>query len=204
MLGELRITAPQDLGQNIVTKIISIFTKMYPKVRVETIITNDFLDLTKENIDLCFRVGRLQDSSLIQKLFMRTDFKIVASKRYIDKYGAPKKLDELVSHFFLSFNEKEKNWLKEVKGIQPVIKSDSFPMILSMVLNDDGIAILPNLICQNHIESGELIQLFSNWKSPSEKIHIVYQKGKTSSKILKAFIKTASDFSANFPIVAKT
>ena len=198
MVGNLRVTAPQDLGQNIVTKIISKFIKIYPGVKVETIITNDFLDLTKENIDLCFRAGKLHDSSLIQKLFMKTDFTIVASKSYIEKFGAPKKLDDLNKHHFLSFNGKEKSWLKEVKDINPIVKSDSFPMILSMVLNDDGIGILPTLISHKYIKSGEILQLFPDWKSPTDKIHFVYQKGNVSSKILKAFINTASDFSANF------
>ncbi len=65
--GLLRITAPDDIGIHVVTRIINDFSAVYPLVQFDLIYTNDMLDIVKLGVDLAFRVGGLKDSSLIQK-----------------------------------------------------------------------------------------------------------------------------------------
>ena len=84
MSGTIRITTSQDIGQALVSKVISLYNSKYPNVQFDTIITNDFLDLVKENIDIAIRAGKLKDSTLIQKKFISTHFIIVCSKKYLE------------------------------------------------------------------------------------------------------------------------
>jgi len=65
--GLLRITAPIDLGGNVLPPLISSYMASHPKVRVEVILTDRRVDLLSENIDLAIRAGELQDSSMIVK-----------------------------------------------------------------------------------------------------------------------------------------
>ena len=93
MSGKIKITTSQDVSQKFLTKIILEYRKLHPHVVFETIITNEFLDLNKENIDIAFRAGNLKDSSLIQKKFIKTKFILVCSKEYLIKHNQPKKIN---------------------------------------------------------------------------------------------------------------
>ena len=63
--GLLRISAPVILGQETFYAFLSSFLKTYPRIQADMFITNVFLDLIVENIDIAIRFGELQDSSLI-------------------------------------------------------------------------------------------------------------------------------------------
>ncbi len=193
MHGTLRITAPEDIGQTLLVKIISAFTAQYPKVEIQTVITNKLLDLTQENIDLSFRAGKLVDSSLIQKKIMCVSFIIVCSKIYLEKHGTPSKIKDLENHKFLSFRGIEKDcFSKEIK-IKPTLTSDSIPMLLKMALNGEGITILPDYFCHDYLGSQILLRLFSSWKTKTENIHILYHASKNTSQIIRKFIDVALD-----------
>lgn len=194
MSGTIRITAPQDIAQTLVAKIISNFNNKYPNIEIQSIITNDILDLTKENIDIAFRAGKLQDSNLIQKKLMHANFIFVASKNYLEKYGYPSRLTDLIKFKYLSFKNMEKSWFKNKLNVKPFLQSDSIPMLLNMVRYAEGITILPDYFCKDYLETGELIRLFPNWKSPTENIHILYHQSKNSSNAVRKFIENASNY----------
>ena len=194
MTGTLRITAPQDIAQTLVAKIISNFNNKYPNIQIQSIITNELLDLTKENIDISFRAGKLTDSNLIQKKLMYVNFIFIAAKKYIEKNGYPSRFSDLNKFKFLSFKSMENLWLKNRLNSKPFLKTDSIPMLLSMALNSDGITILPDYFCKDYLDSGDLVRIFPKWKSPTETIHMLYHQSKNSSNVLRKFIENASTF----------
>ena len=59
--GLLRISAPVILGQETFYAFLSSFLKTYPRIQADLFITNLFLDLIVENIDVAIRFGELQD-----------------------------------------------------------------------------------------------------------------------------------------------
>jgi LysR family transcriptional regulator for bpeEF and oprC len=194
MTGTIRLTAPQDIAQTVIAKIISGFNTKYPNIQIQSIITNELLDLTKDNIDLSFRAGSLKDSNLIQKKLMNVNFIFISSKSYLEKNGYPIRLSELNKFKFLSFKNMEQLWFKNKINVKPLLQTDSIPMLLSMVLNSDGITILPDYFCKEYLESGKIVRIFPNLKSPPETIHMLYHQSKNSSNVVKKFIEHASSF----------
>ncbi|MDX2471158.1 MAG: LysR family transcriptional regulator [SAR324 cluster bacterium] len=195
MSGVIRITAPEDLGQTLVAQIISAYTAKYPGVMVQAILTNNILDLTKENIDLSIRAGKLVDSNLIQKKLLKMNFIFVCSKNYVHTHGRPTEIKGIESHKFLSFRNIEKEFFKgkgeERIAFSPRVISDSLPMLLNLVLNGDGIAIIPDFFCNEHLDSGDLVRLFPRWQSDTEHVHILYPPSQNTSRKVKMFIETA-------------
>jgi LysR family transcriptional regulator, regulator for bpeEF and oprC len=193
MSGVIRLTASQDIGQTLVTQAITAFNLKHPNVTFETIITNDYLDLTKENIDIAFRAGKLNDSNLIQKKITIAKFIIVCTKKYIEIYGCPTSIKDLESHRFLSFKNKEQVLLNKDIKINPIITSDSFPLLLNLALNNYGITILPDLFCKEYLKSKKLEQLFPNWTSKTGDINILYPPSKNMPKKIEAFLETINE-----------
>ena len=194
--GVLRITAPEDMGETLVTEMISQFSKLYPKVEVQIIITNEFLDLTKQNIDLAFRVGKLNDSNLIQKKLANVQLILVASPQYLKNNGEPKELKNLEEHRFLSFKDFDKRVLvgKLPKGInlKPSLRSDSFSILLRTALCGGGITALPDFYCKKFIKNGELVKLFPKWNPDKDTIHMLYPPTKNLPLKVRKFIDIAN------------
>lgn len=67
--GELRITAPVDIGVIVLPGIIAGFSTRYPAVTVDAWVTNRRVDLVAEGFDAALRVsmGRLSDSTLARE-----------------------------------------------------------------------------------------------------------------------------------------
>jgi len=195
--GILRITAPEDMGQTIVAEVITVYTNLYPKVQVQAIITNEFLDLTKENIDVAFRAGKLADSNLMQRKLRDVCLIMIASKSYLQTYGKPIKISDLEKHKFLSFKNSDRfvisNKLVKNDIIKPVLRSDSFSMLLNMALNDMGITICPDYYCNSYLEKGDLVRVLPNWVGQKSGIHLVYPPSKNQSLKIKKFIEVAMD-----------
>lgn len=193
MSGEIRITASQDIGQTIVAKIISTYKEKYPHVHIHALITNEYLDLTKENIDIAFRAGKLVDSSLIQKKIIGASFVVVCTRKYLENYGTPSCLEDLHNHKFLSFKGIEREFFPKGLKLNPSITTDSIPMLLNMALNNDGITILPDFFCKEQIDDKKLVRLFPKWKSRTGNIQILYPPSKSISKRVKAFVEIANE-----------
>jgi DNA-binding transcriptional LysR family regulator len=62
--GELRVTAPTELGIGIVSALLDRFAAEQPEVRLTVNYLDRVVDLVAERYDLAVRAGRLPDSSL--------------------------------------------------------------------------------------------------------------------------------------------
>jgi DNA-binding transcriptional LysR family regulator len=193
--GLIRLTAPEDIAQTILSKVIQNFEAKYPKVKFEVIVSNEYLDLTKENIDIAFRAGKLKDSNLKQKRLMETKIILVASKKYLQSYGRPSKLQDLNKHKLLAFTPIgfDKFATKDIH-YEPFFSCDSFPMLLSMALDHKGIAILPAFYCQKQIEDGPLERVLVHETLRSSPLQLVFHSSKNMPQRIRLFIEGAIEF----------
>src|SRR6202140_4206936 len=63
--GSLKISVPVILSQEPFLEFVSDFMKNYPRIKIDLFVTNLYLDLIQENIDVGIRFGALKDSTLI-------------------------------------------------------------------------------------------------------------------------------------------
>src|SRR5579859_2889914 len=77
--GLLRITVPVVLSQEPFLDFISAFLKDHAGIRIDLFITNIFLDLIAENVDVGIRFGELRDSSLVARRLGKTVRYVVAA-----------------------------------------------------------------------------------------------------------------------------
>src|ERR1700684_91913 len=81
--GMLRMSVPVILGQEPFLKFLSGFLKAQPRIRIELFITNLFLDLIAENLDVAIRFGELQDSSAVATRLGKSIRYVVAAAGYV-------------------------------------------------------------------------------------------------------------------------
>jgi DNA-binding transcriptional LysR family regulator len=65
--GVLRLSAPPSISDTLLAPLLGAFQVSHPNVRVQVVVTDRFVDLIAEGIDLVFRFGALRDSSLVAR-----------------------------------------------------------------------------------------------------------------------------------------
>ena len=82
--GLLKISVPVLMGQEPFYEFLSAFLKRHPRIEVDLFITNLFVDLIAENVDVGIRFGELRDSTIVTQRIGKSVRYVVAAPDYLD------------------------------------------------------------------------------------------------------------------------
>lgn len=198
--GLLRVTAPFGLGSSILPCILSEYSRKYPKVSVEVIMTDRRVDLLSENVDLAIRGGVLKDSTLIAKKIGAVYFAPFASPKYLKnnpEINHPRDLSKQRCLAFPALGTEEWKLTSSRGSLDVPIKSpvmiNDLAVIKHMAILGDGVAYLPTYFCLDEVKSGKLVRILPEWRSSLNPIHFVYPAQKFVSPKLSAFISLSTE-----------
>ena len=194
--GTLRISVPVILGQESFLEFISAFLTGHPRINIDLSITNQFVDLIAENVDLAVRFGDLSDSSLVaQKLGASVRY-LVATPGYLKERRPLAQPADLKDHHCVLMHGKnnEADWdlvsgRKKVRvHVKSRISSGDFNSASAFTYQGHGIGLLPSTYCDERVQSGALIRLLPAWSSSPVPVYAVYPTRKFLPAKLHAFI----------------
>lgn len=197
--GLLRITASNDIGVHVVTKIVNEFSAIYPKVTFDLIYTNDLLDLVKMGVDIAFRVGNLKDSTMIQKKVTNLEFFLASSPKYLARCDSITDINQLKQHPTIGFNSSGPNeWKLSSKNKKVTLKlkhkitANNFFTVRDLIKDGHGIGYLPRFLCLPQLASGEIVQILKQWGDEGRPIQITVPHQKKISKKVRTFMDFAA------------
>jgi LysR family transcriptional regulator, regulator for bpeEF and oprC len=197
--GLLKITAPDDIGLHVVSKIIHEFAGIYPKVSFELQFTNEVLDLVKLGIDVAFRVGHFKDSTLIQKKVATVPFLVASSRKYLEKRPVLHDVDKLSSHETLGLiSGQASGWRLHSKNKKKLVKlehkilANNFMVIKDLVKEGHGIGYLPKFLCRNELNNGEVVQILKQWGDEGAPLQLVVPSQRKISPKVRSFMDFAA------------
>ncbi|MCL4117157.1 UNVERIFIED_CONTAM: hypothetical protein GTU68_065005 [Idotea baltica] len=195
--GTLTISASTDFGGNQISRALGAFLAEYPDVRVNMELTNRFVDLTQDSIDLAIRIGKLADSTLKARKLSTARFYIVASPEYIKKFGEPRTIDDLTEHRLMHYLQGSANrvWnLTATSGEDRQIRTPgNFAVndglsLLTAAKEGTGLTILPNFLVSPALKDGSLVQVLKQLPVREAGIYAVYQPATYTQPKLRACI----------------
>jgi DNA-binding transcriptional LysR family regulator len=195
--GMLRISVPVILGREPFLDFLSGFLKAQPRIRIDLFITNLFLDLVAENIDVAIRFGELEDSSVVATRIGRSVRYVVAAAEYLQRRKLPLEPADLERHDCVMLNARnnETDWdlvygrKKARIHVSGPISSRDFNSVSTFVYRGHGIGLLPSTYCDEGLASGALIRLLPKWTSPQIPIFAVYTNRKFLPLRLNVFLE---------------
>jgi DNA-binding transcriptional LysR family regulator len=95
--GTIRVTAPLGLGRRLIASGIPEFRDRYPDIEVRLRLSDHNVDIMREGIDVAFRLGQLEDSSLRMRGIMECERVLVAAPAYLERRGEPAQPADLVA-----------------------------------------------------------------------------------------------------------
>jgi DNA-binding transcriptional LysR family regulator len=195
--GMLRISVPVILGQEPFLDFLSGFLKTQPRIRIDLFITNLFLDLVAENIDVAIRFGELEDSSVVATRIGKSIRYVVATAEYLKGRKLPVEPAALKLHDCVMLNARnnETDWdlvygrKKARIRVSGPISSRDFNSVSSFVHRGHGIGLLPSTYCEEALASGGLIRLLPKWASPQIPVFAVYSNRKFLPLRMNVFLE---------------
>ncbi|MBX5157924.1 MULTISPECIES: LysR family transcriptional regulator [unclassified Rhizobium] len=194
--GLLKISVPVIFGQEVFYEFVSSFLKTYPDIQVDLFVTNLFLDLIAENIDLGIRFGELKDSSIIAQRLGKSVRYLVAAPDYLKGKAPPSEPQDLNEHQCVLLNGRngEAEWHlvsggKSVRQqVSGPVSSRDFDAVSAFTNRGHGIGLLPSTYCDDEIRRGALIRLLPDWSSEEIFVHAVYPTRRFLPARLQVFL----------------
>ncbi|MBL6077085.1 LysR family transcriptional regulator [Belnapia sp. T18] len=190
--GRLRLALPMTFGSTQVAPVLIELARRHPLLHVHATHSDTFVDLVGEGFDAAIRVGYLQDSSLVTRQIAPIHGKLVASADYIERHGAPRRLEELARHEALMQGSETWRLLDggRVVTIHPRgrFKADSASALVAAACAGLGLANLPDFITDPFVSSGALVPVMTRHPVPQAGLYVVRPPGTYPSRKVQALI----------------
>lgn len=97
--GVLQLSAPSDLGRNLLLPWLDAFQEEHPGLTVRLLLGDRIADLFKQPVDVALRYGEPEDSSLVALPVAPDNRRVLcASPSYLARHGEPVQLEQLAQH----------------------------------------------------------------------------------------------------------
>lgn len=183
--GVVRLSCPVSLAQTTLAQVLPDFLAKYPKLQVRVLASNRRVDLLGEGYDLAIRVrSKLDtDANMVLRSFGLARVLPVAAPSLLDTLGRPQHPDELARFPALSMQEHEgpQTWeLLDASGKPVTVEVNArlvcgdFAVLLEAARRGVGVAMLPESVCAQLVDRGELEVLLPAWSAPEGTMHFIY------------------------------
>jgi DNA-binding transcriptional LysR family regulator len=198
--GTLRLSASVFFGRRYLAPLLTALSTRFPELSLDLQLTNRFVDLVEEGIDLAIRIGALADSRLIARRLCTNRRILVASPAYLAARGVPRHPSDLARHECVIFSNMAR--AHEWKLIGPDgavtvevagrIASNNVDIVTDAAKQGLGITVGPTLSVGPSLLSGELVPVLGDYAFEPTAVFAVYP----SARQLSTKVRTVVDFLA--------
>jgi DNA-binding transcriptional LysR family regulator len=180
--GTLAISVPMILSHRSFMDFLSQFAKDHSGIRVDLYITNAYLNLVAENIDVAIRFGQMQDSSVVAVKIGKSIRHVVASPAYLKGRKLPTEPEELKAHECVIFNARNgyADWdlvsgrRRQRVHVRGAISSRDCQSVAAFVLRGHGVGLMETAYADEAVARGDLVRLLPRWTSTEVPVFAVY------------------------------
>ncbi|RED11275.1 LysR family transcriptional regulator [Pontivivens insulae] len=173
--GRLRISAPLSFGIRYLADMIAQFRILYPEVDLQVSLTDRFVDIVKEDLDMALRIsGPPTDKSTIWRKIAEMPRMLVASPTYLAEFGVPDHPSQLEGHRCLHYARMAEGEIWDMTNGPDQIRvkahqgltADNGDLLAQLALKGHGIALLPTFLIETELAQGTLTPVLPNWQAP--------------------------------------
>ena len=181
--GRLRLTAPIALATLRLAPAFAAFSRAYPEVTLDIVLSDSLADFAEEGLDLAIRVGRVGSDNLVARHIGETTLLAAAAPDYLARAGSPQMPGDLTRHTCLTYayaangNQAQfdgKNGESVTVRITGPVNANNGMFLAEMAASGSGIVFAPCFILQPLIERGRLVRVLPDWDLRRLPIHAVY------------------------------
>ncbi|MDR3717898.1 MAG: LysR family transcriptional regulator [Bryobacteraceae bacterium] len=194
--GVLRVSTPLGFGTALIAPLLPTFSAAYPKVTVELILTDRYVDVVEEGFDMAVTMNQLPESSYITRTLSNTGTVLCAAPEYLARHGAPATPEDLAGHNCLVVANAPLGvpWsFTGADGVAHAIKvggnlrTNSATVQLQAALGGQGIALQPDFLVAQALRDGRMVRVLPDYATTQIIFRMVYPPGRHLTAKLRAF-----------------
>ncbi|KAA1157424.1 LysR family transcriptional regulator [Pseudoalteromonas fuliginea] len=204
--GVLSISAPMSFGTKHLAGLLVDFQKQYPNLKLDLRLTDQYVDIVEQGIDIALRIGVLKNSTLIAKKIAPIRLSVFASPDYLERHGMPQTLLDLQSHNYLRYSLSEPtkrlfgvNELKSELKLESNFVANNGDLLLNTAIAGGGIAMQPTFIAGEALAQGKVVRILQDYEPDPMGLYMVYANRQFLPSKVRAFVDFASDFYGDTP-----
>lgn len=181
--GSIKMTVPTISGELLLAEIIAEFCQLHPGLKIDLRLENEFVDLVKEGLDLAIRTGVLDDSSLIAKPLIDSNWIVCCAPAYLETHGMPEHPEDLLAHNCLAYTyqgQGSNEWRFSRDGepmtvsINGNFTANNAQALRKAALAGYGIVYVPRCCVYEDLQAGRLVSLLADYHCRCLGIYAVY------------------------------
>jgi DNA-binding transcriptional LysR family regulator len=173
-LGTLRVHCGVAFGESTLAPALGEFLSRYPGINIDLILSDRYVDLLAEGVDLAIRIGGDADPRLVVAHVCNLERIICAAPSYLRRAGVPVVPSDLLNHncVCISGNPRLGRWPfrtphgPEVIEVSGSFNANSGMAVRNLVLQGVGIGRLIDVIVAGPIRQRRLVPLLEKWHQP--------------------------------------
>ncbi|MCH4090818.1 LysR family transcriptional regulator [Acetobacter sp.] len=205
--GLLRVEMPGRIGRLIVAPALPTFLAAYPEIDIQLGVTDRSVNLMEDGVDCALRVGTLADSSLISRHIADLQVINVASPLYLKTHGILHTPQDIPDHQVIRYASpatgriEEWEWVYRGESktcpVQGRVTVNSAEALIACCLAGAGLMQIPAYDVRNHLISGELVEVLTEWRAPPLPLTFLYPERRHRSSRLQVFADWISELLKN-------
>lgn len=189
--GTLRITTTVDYALAVVAPAVEAFRRLHPDLHIHLSTSSTHADLISERFDVAIRLGRLADSN--HRAVQLSTYEVLAVAA--PAFAGVRTLDELerlpkLGHGRLTeLNVTGPTGDPHSYRIGPAaLVADSAAVLQAFAVRGHGVAVLPQWLVQDDLQSGRLVHLLPDHRFAPQGVYAMYPDTRHLPQKVRAFI----------------
>ncbi|OZG72791.1 transcriptional regulator [Hahella sp. CCB-MM4] len=199
-VGLLKVTCPVNVGLQMVVPALNDFRRLYPKIELDVMLTDEVVNIMQEGIDLAIRGAPLPDSGLQARKLSTLATCLCGSPDYLKKRGRPSTPAELERHDWVIYkltsgtieiSKGSRSYSIAVKGS---ITTNNAAARTAFIEGGHGLGRIPVYDAWPKIQAGTLELVLEDYQLKDIDIYGVFPPGSARSKKLRLLIDYLKDY----------
>lgn len=196
--GLVRIAAPSTFGRLHVLPVVPALLALHPRLTLDLRLEDGVQDLLAEGIDLAIRVSPVHSLDAVVKRVTNTSLVCAGSRRYFERYGVPKRPEDLIEHNCLIYNGIESWTFNGPQGQKSVrvsgnLSSNTVETILSAVRAGVGIGMFYGASLAGEMRDPEVVTVLDEFIGETRDVSLIWP----NRKFISARVREVTEFFAS-------
>ncbi|SLN41554.1 LysR family transcriptional regulator [Oceanibacterium hippocampi] len=198
--GMLRVQLRTSVATEVILPEIPRFLRENPELSLDIQLSDETIDLIKNQIDVAVWLGKLDDSSNVARRLSKSHRVVCGSPAYFAEHGTPKHPAELAEHNCLIYKgaHYRSTWAFAWDGksmeisVSGNMQTSSSTVLMKAAVNGLGIMVTQEWMARQAIANGDLVRVLDQYEvSPTTQdtaLYAVYPHGHRISPNTRAFV----------------
>ncbi|MDY7232115.1 LysR family transcriptional regulator [Hyalangium rubrum] len=206
-VGRLKLTVPEIAVPYVIAPVLPAFRGRHPRVEVEVVVENRFVDIVVEGYDAGVRLHEAIERDMVQvRLTDAFRFVVVAAPSYLAKHGTPRRPEDLLRHecftirvpssgalYAWELERGKRNWRVPVRG---GIVTNHRELTQALVEQGLGLAYAFEPAVKEALHTGRLVRVLEEYAPSVPGFFLYFPSRAQRSGPLRLFIEVAKEVAA--------